>query len=160
MINVGAATEPEMREKKMRIDDALNATRAATLEGVVAGGGITLFRAQTVLSAIQLSADEKIGSDIVKAALSEPLRHIASNAGKEAAEVVAKVIGSTEHNFGYNAKTNSYEDLFMGGVIDPTKVVRSALQNAASIASMVLTTEALVANFDDEKDTIVPQIVM
>ncbi len=160
VINVGAATEPEMRERKMRIDDALNATRAATLEGVVAGGGITLFRAQNVLDSLGLMGDQKIGLDIVKTAISEPLRHIASNAGKEAAEVVAKLMSSSNHNFGYNAKTDSYEDLFASGVIDPTKVVRSALQNASSIAAMILTTEALVADFDDEKDNIVPQVVM
>jgi chaperonin GroEL len=161
VINVGAVTETEMKEKKMRIDDALNATKAATLEGVVAGGGITLFRAQHVIDQLTFNqSDQKIGAQIVKHALSEPLRHIVRNSGKESAEIVAKLIQSTESNFGYNAKTDSFEDLFETGVIDPTKVVRSALQNASSIASMVLTTEALVADFNDEKDKIIPQIVM
>ncbi|MBT4446026.1 chaperonin GroEL [archaeon] len=161
VINVGAVTDTELKEKKMRIDDALNATRAAALEGVVAGGGITLFRAQEVINTLQFTQpDQKVGAAIVKSALSEPLRHIARNAGKESAEVVAKLLSTPGSNFGYNAKTDSFEDLFETGVIDPTKVVRSALQNAASIAAMILTTEALVADFNEEKDKIVPSIVM
>ena len=142
----------------MRIDDALNATKAAVQEGVVAGGGLAILQATTALDALQLHGDEKVGLLIVKKALQEPVRQIASNAGKEGAEVLSKL--QLQGNVGYNAKTNQYEDLVLAGVIDPTKVVRSAVQNAASIAAMVLTTEALVADFDDEKDEKSSFIVM
>ncbi len=150
VIKVGAATETELEEKKMRIDDALNATRAAVEEGVVAGGGITLYRAKETLN-IKLDGDEQIGVNIVKKILEEPLRQIARNSGKEEAEVIAEINGK-EKNFGYNAKTDKFEDLFKAGVIDPTKVIRTELQNASSVASMVLTTEALVTDFEEEKD--------
>lgn len=151
VIKVGAATETEMKEKKMRIDDALNATKAAVEEGVVVGGGVALFRAAAVLDKLELKADQEVGKQILKKALSEPMRQIARNAGVESAEVVAK-IKEEEGNYGYNARTDAYEDLFKSGVIDPTKVIRSEVQNAASISSMVLTTEALLTDFDAEKD--------
>ncbi len=160
VIKVGAATETEMKEKKMRIDDALHATKAAVEEGVVPGGGVTLFRAKEAIAALKLDGDERVGATIVDRALEEPLRRIAANAGKEGAEVIARLRGEKSASVGYNAKTDSYEDLTAAGVIDPTKVVRSALQNAASIAAMVLTTEALVADFDDEKDKPAPAIII
>jgi chaperonin GroEL len=152
VINVGAATETEMKDKKMRIDDALHATKAAVEEGVVAGGGIALFRSIESLEKLDLEGDLNIGLNIVKKSLEEPLRQIVRNAGKEGAEVIARLNAEKNDNFGYNAKTDKYEDLIKTGVIDPTKVVRSALQNASSIAAMVLTTEAVVTDFDDEKD--------
>ena len=152
VINVGAATETEMKEKKMRIDDAMHATKAAVEEGVVVGGGIALYHAVPVLNVLNLEKDQQVGVSIVRRALEEPLRQIAFNAGKEGAEVIARLAAEKNENFGYNAKKDKYEDLIVAGVLDPTKVVRSALQNAASIAAMVLTTEALVAECDDEKD--------
>lgn len=152
VIRVGAATETEQKEKKMRIDDALNATKAAVEEGVVAGGGVTLFRAQNALDGLKLEGDQTIGVSIVRRALEEPLRQIAANAGVEGAEVVARVRAEANPNVGYNAKKDCIEDLVAAGVLDPTKVVRSGLQNAASIAGMLLTTEAAVTDFDDEKD--------
>lgn len=152
VIKVGAATETELKEKKMRIDDALNATKAAVEEGVVTGGGVSLFRAATVLDTIKPEGDKQVGIKIIQRAIEEPVRQIATNAGKEGAEVVATIKAESSEYFGYNAKKNVFEDLFEAGVIDPTKVVRSALQNAASIAGMVLTTEALVTDFDEEKD--------
>jgi len=151
VIKVGAATEAEMKEKKLRIDDAMHATKAAVEEGVVVGGGIALLRCQEVLDRLALEHEQKVGVSIVRRALEEPLRQIAENAGREAAEVLAKVRGAAE-NFGYNARSDVFEDLVRRGVIDPTKVVRSALQNAASIAGLVITTEALVAEYDSEKD--------
>lgn len=152
VINVGAATETELKEKKLRIDDALHATKAAVEEGVVVGGGMTLFHAIKTLETVKASHEEKIGVNIVKRSLEEPLRMIAFNAGKDGSEVLAHIKSSTER-IGFNAKKNIYEDLVAAGVIDPTKVVRTALQNAASIAAMVITTEGLVADFDEEKDT-------
>ncbi|AKB52439.1 Heat shock protein 60 family chaperone GroEL [Methanosarcina barkeri str. Wiesmoor] len=152
VIKVGAATETELKEKKMRIDDALNATKAAVEEGVVIGGGISLFRAAAILDSLKLEGDREIGVKIVQRAIEEPVRQIAENAGKEGAEVVATIRAEPRELFGYNAKKDVFEDLFEAGVIDPTKVVRSGLQNAASIAGMVLTTEALVTDFNDEKD--------
>ncbi len=160
VIKVGAATETEVKEKKMRIDDALNATKAAVEEGVVAGGGVTLFHASSVLEGMELEGDQNIGLNIVRRALEEPVRQIAVNAGREGAEVVARIKAEANEQLGYNAKTDSFEDLFEAGVIDPTKVVRSGLQNAASIASMVLTTEALVTDYDDEKDSHAPAIII
>jgi len=151
VIKVGAATETELEEKKMRIDDALNATKAAVEEGVVVGGGITLYRAKKVLQDLKLEGDEQIGINIIKKVLEEPLRQIARNSGKEEAEIISEINGK-DKNYGYNAKTDKYENLFDAGVIDPTKVVRNALQNAASIAGLVLTTEALVTDFNNEKD--------
>lgn len=151
VINVGAATETELKEKKLRIDDALHATKAAVEEGVVAGGGITLLHAIKELDKFKLSDEQMIGMKIVKKALETPLRQIAFNAGKDSAEVLAQLRGKPE-NIGYNAKNDRYEDLILAGVLDPTKVVRNALQAAASITGMVITTEALIADFDDEKD--------
>jgi chaperonin GroEL len=151
IINVGAATETEMKEKKARVEDALHATRAAVEEGVVPGGGVALLRAQSALERIRGTEDEKIGVDIVRRALEEPIRLIAQNAGAEGSIVVAKVRASKERNFGYNALTDTYEDLVKAGVIDPTKVTRTALQNAASIAGLLLTTECVVVQRKDEK---------
>jgi chaperonin GroEL len=160
VIKVGAATETELKEKKMRIDDALNATKAAVEEGVVAGGGVTLFRAIKNLDALQFDDDRKIGVSIVRRALEEPLRQIAENAGVEGAEVVATVKRSDDPAFGYNAKTETYENLMENGVIDPAKVVRLALQNAASIAGLILSTEVAITDFDDEKDTKTATIII
>jgi len=145
VINVGAATEAEMKEKKARVEDALHATRAAVEEGIVPGGGVALIRAQTALDGFKLDdMDEQIGVQIVRRAIEEPIRMIVQNAGGEASLVVEKVRGSSDPKFGYNALTDTYEDLVQAGVIDPTKVTRTALQNAASIAGLLLTTEALV----------------
>jgi chaperonin GroEL len=152
VIKVGAATETELKEKRMRIDDALNATKAAVEEGVVTGGGVSLFCATATLDTLKLEDDRQVGIKIIKRAIEEPIRQIATNAGKEGAEVVATIRAESSELFGYNAKKDVFEDLFEAGVIDPTKVVRSALQNAASIAGMLLTTEALVTDFDEEKD--------
>jgi chaperonin GroEL len=151
VINVGAATETEMKEKKARVDDALNATRAAVEEGVVAGGGVTLLRAGSELESLGLENDQLVGVEILKRALEEPTRQIAFNAGKEGSVIVER-LKKEEDNMGYNAKTDKFEDLVEAGVIDPTKVTRIALQNAASIAGMVLTTEALVTDIK-EKDS-------
>jgi chaperonin GroEL len=151
VVHVGAATETEMKEKKARLEDALHATRAAVEEGVVAGGGVALLRAQAALDKVKGSADERIGVDIVRRALEEPLRIIAQNAGMEGSIVLAKVKESKEKNFGYNAQTDTYEDLVKSGVIDPTKVTRTALQNAASIAGLLLTTECVVVERKEEK---------
>jgi chaperonin GroEL len=151
IINVGAATETEMKEKKARVEDALHATRAAVEEGIVPGGGVALLRAQSALERIRGTEDEKIGVNIVRRALEEPIRAIADNAGAEASIVVARVKGSKERNFGYNALTDTYEDLVKAGVIDPTKVTRTALQNAASIAGLLLTTECVVVQRQEEK---------
>lgn len=161
VIKVGAATETEMKEKKMRIDDALNATKAAVEEGVVAGGGLTLFHATKVLEKLSgLESDQWSGVRIVKRALEEPVRQIAANAGREPSEIVARLRGEKDYLVGYNAKKDVFENLFTAGVLDPTKVIRTGLQNAASIAGMLLTTEALVTDFDDEKDEKTPMIVM
>jgi chaperonin GroEL len=151
VINVGAATETEMKEKKARVEDALHATRAAVEEGIVAGGGVALIRAQPALEKIRGTDDEKIGVDIVRRALEEPIRMIAQNAGAEGSIVVARVKESKDKNFGYNAQTDTYEDLVKAGVIDPTKVTRTALQNAASIAGLLLTTECVVVEKKEEK---------
>jgi chaperonin GroEL len=151
IINVGAATETEMKEKKARVEDALHATRAAVEEGIVPGGGVALLRAQSALDKIRGTEDEKIGVEIVRRALEEPIRMIAQNAGAEGSIVVAKVRASKERNFGYNAATDTYEDLVKAGVIDPTKVARTALQNAASIAGLLLTTECVVVEKREDK---------
>jgi len=151
VINVGAATETEMKEKKARVEDALHATRAAVEEGIVAGGGVALIRAQSALEKLRGTEDEKIGVDIVRRALEEPIRMIAQNAGAEGSIVVARVKEAKEKNFGYNAATDAYEDLVKAGVIDPTKVTRTALQNAASIAGLLLTTEAVVVEKKEDK---------
>lgn len=150
VIKVGAATETELKEKKHRYEDALSATRAAVEEGVVPGGGITLLRAAKALDALKADGDEQIGINIVRRALEEPARVIASNAGAEGSVVVEK-IKSAEGNVGFNAATGVFEDLLKAGIVDPAKVTRSALQNAASIAAMLLTTECLVAEKKEEK---------
>jgi chaperonin GroEL len=142
VIQVGAATETELKEKKLRIEDALNATRAAVEEGIVPGGGTTLLKVVEAVDKVEYTADEKIGANIIKRALEAPLRTIAENAGQEGSVVVNQV---REGGLGYNAATNKFEDLLAAGVVDPAKVTRSALQNAASIAALVLTTEALIA---------------
>jgi len=151
VINVGAATETEMKEKKARVEDALHATRAAVEEGIVPGGGVALLRSQPAVAKMRLSEDEKIGAEIVRRALEEPIRMIALNAGAEGSIVVEKVRESKDKNFGYNAQTDTYEDLVASGVIDPTKVTRTALQNAASIAGLMLTTEAVIVEKKEEQ---------
>ena len=150
VIHVGAATETEMKEKKARVEDALHATRAAVQEGIVPGGGVALLRAQDALSKVRGTPDEKIGVEIVRRALEEPLRMIAQNAGVEGSIVLAKV-KELKGNHGYNAATDVYEDLVKAGVIDPTKVTRTALQNAASISGLLLTTECVVVEKKEEK---------
>jgi chaperonin GroEL len=151
VIKVGAATETEMKEKKARVEDAMHATRAAVEEGIVPGGGVALVRCVPALEKLKVEGDEQIGVNIVKRALEEPLRQIAGNAGEEGAIVMGKVREAKAPNFGYNALTGEYEDLVKAGVIDPTKVARTALQNAGSIASLMLTTEALVSEIPEEK---------
>jgi chaperonin GroEL len=150
IIKVGAATETEMKEKKARVEDALHATRAAVEEGIVPGGGVALLRAASALQGPKLDGDEQFGSNIVRRACEEPLRQIVLNAGQEGAVIVAKVRSNENPNFGYNASTDTYEDLITAGVIDPTKVTRTALQNAASIASLMLTTEALICEIPEK----------
>jgi chaperonin GroEL len=156
VIKVGAATETEMKEKKARVEDAMHATRAAVEEGIVPGGGVALVRAMPALERLKLEDDEKIGVNIVKRALEEPLRTIASNAGFEGAIVIGKVRDSKDPNFGFNAATEEYTDMIAAGILDPAKVTRSALQNAASIASLMLTTEALVAEIPEEEKAPAP----
>ena len=151
VIHVGAATETEMKEKKARVEDALHATRAAIEEGIVPGGGVALLRAQSALDKVKGSEDEKIGVEIVRRALEEPIRMIVANAGQEGSIIVAKIRESKDKNFGFNAATDEYEDLVKAGVIDPTKVTRTALQNAASIAGLLLTTECVVVERKEEK---------
>ena len=151
IINVGAATETEMKEKKARVEDALHATRAAVEEGIVPGGGVALLRAQSALDRIKGTEDEKTGVAIIRRALEEPIRLIAENAGAEGSIVVSRVKESKDKNFGYNAATDTYEDLVKAGVIDPTKVTRTALQNAASIAGLLLTTECVLVEKREDK---------
>jgi len=153
VINVGAATESEMKEKKARVEDALNATKAAVEEGILAGGGVCLARCEKSLDQVKaLDEDEKAGVEVVRKALSEPLRQIVTNAGYEGSIVVEKVKEAQKPEYGFNAATGEYEDLVQAGVIDPKKVTRSALQNAASIASLILTTESTIAEKPEEKD--------
>ena len=149
VINVGAATETEMKEKKARVEDALNATRAAVEEGIVPGGGVALVRSLKALESLDLEGEEKLGVQVIARAIEEPLRKIADNAGVEGSVVINKV-KEGEGAFGYNARTDVYEDLIEAGVIDPKKVVRFALQNAASVASVMLTTEAMIAEKPEE----------
>ncbi len=151
VIKVGAATETEMKEKKARVEDALHATRAAVEEGIVPGGGVALLRAAKALSSINVTGDEKIGVDIIRRACEEPVRQIVNNAGIEGAIVLGKIRDNDDFNFGYNAQTEVYEDLVAAGVIDPAKVTRSALQNAASIAGLMLTTEAMICEIPEKK---------
>ncbi|MBI3473738.1 MAG: chaperonin GroEL, partial [Candidatus Solibacter usitatus] len=151
VIKVGAATETEMKEKKARVEDALHATRAAVEEGIVPGGGVALLRASDALKGLTLDGDEQIGANIVRRSCEEPLRQIVLNSGTEGAIVVERIRSNSNHNYGFNAASDQYEDLVASGVIDPTKVTRTALQNAASIASLMLTTEAMVAEIPEKK---------
>ncbi|GJG87596.1 60 kDa chaperonin [Gemmatimonadetes bacterium T265] len=152
VINVGAATEAEMKEKKARVEDALHATRAAVEEGIVPGGGVALVRAQKALEGLKLDdTDEQIGVQIIRRAVEEPLRMIVQNAGAEGSIVLEKVRSNSDSKYGYNALTDTYEDLVQAGVIDPTKVTRTALQNAASISGLLLTTEALIVEKKEDK---------
>ena len=153
VIRVGAATEVEMREKKLRIEDALNATRAATVEGIVAGGGVALLCAIDELDNLidSLTGDEKIGAQIVRKAIEAPIKQIAENAGVDGQQIVAKVLASGNHNYGYDALTGTYGDMIEKGIIDPTKVTRSALQNAASVAGTLLTTESIVCDVPEKE---------
>jgi chaperonin GroEL len=156
VIKVGAATETEMKEKKARVEDALHATRAAVEEGIVPGGGVALLRAGKVLEGVKLDADEQIGLNIVKRACEEPVRQIAGNAGFEGAIVTDTVRSNANANWGFNAQTGGYEDLVGSGVIDPTKVTRTALQNASSISALMLTTEAMVCEIPEKKSAPAP----
>jgi chaperonin GroEL len=156
VIKVGAATETEMKEKKARVEDAMHATRAAVEEGIVPGGGVALIRAASVLASLSVSGDEKIGVDIIRRACEEPLRQIVGNAGFEGAIVCEKVRSSDSVNYGFNAATDEYCDMIAAGVLDPTKVTRTALQNASSIASLMLTTEALVCEIPEKKPAAPP----
>ena len=156
IIQVGAATETEMKEKKARVEDAMHATKAAVEEGIVPGGGVALLRAAKALDDLKLDADQKLGANIVRRALEEPMRWIVQNAGFEGSIVVQKVREAKHKDEGFNAQTETYENLVKAGVIDPTMVVRVALQNAGSIASLLLTTEALVAEIPEEKSEAAP----
>jgi chaperonin GroEL len=141
-----------MKEKKARVEDAMHATRAAVEEGIVPGGGVALVRCQAALDELKFkNDDEETGAEIVRRALEEPLRQIVANSGEEGAIVVGKIRDSKDNNYGYNAQTDKFEDLVKAGVIDPTKVTRTALQNAASIAALMLTTEALVSDVPEDK---------
>jgi chaperonin GroEL len=151
VIKVGAATETEMKEKKARVEDALHATRAAVEEGIVPGGGVALLRASSSLDGLKMHGDEQIGVQIVRRACEEPVRQIVGNAGHEGAIVIEKIKHEHNSNFGFNAASSEYEDLVASGVIDPTKVTRSALQNASSISALMLTTEALIAEIPEKK---------
>ena len=156
VIKVGAATETEMKEKKARVEDALHATRAAVEEGIVPGGGVTLLRAASALEKLKLEGDDKIGVDIVRRACEEPLRQITGNGGWEGAIVIEKIRSHKDTNYGFNAATGEYEDLVKAGVIDPAKVTRSALQNASSIAALMLTTEAMICEIPEKKPAPMP----
>ncbi|MBI4640680.1 MAG: chaperonin GroEL, partial [Candidatus Tectomicrobia bacterium] len=150
VVKVGAATEVEMKEKKARVEDALHATRAAVEEGIVPGGGVALLRAISKIDMLKLEGDERIGARIVQRSLEEPIRQIAANAGLEGSIVVEKVKGM-QGNMGYNAEIDRYEDLMVAGIIDPTKVTRIALQNAASVAALLLTTEAVITEIPEKE---------
>jgi chaperonin GroEL len=156
VIKVGAATETEMKEKKARVEDALNATRAAVEEGIVPGGGVALLRAARALDHLKLSGDEATGVQIVRRALEEPIRQIVANAGLEGSVVVEKVKAASAVTHGFDAESNEYVDMMHAGIIDPTKVERIALQNAASIASLLLTTEALITDIPEEEKKATP----
>ena len=149
MIKVGAATETEQKERKLRIEDALNATRAAVEEGIVPGGGTALVNVQEIVAAVEAEGDEATGVKIVARALEEPVRQIAANAGKEGS-VIVDTLRRSEKGVGYNAATDVFENMIEAGIVDPTKVTRSALQNAASVAALLLTTEAVVADIPKE----------
>jgi chaperonin GroEL len=156
VIKVGAATETEMKEKKARVEDALHATRAAVEEGIVPGGGVALLRAAAAIESAKAEGDEKIGVDIVRRACEEPIRQITGNGGWEGAIVIEKIRGHKDVNYGFNAATSGYEDLVKAGVIDPTKVTRSALQNASSISALMLTTEAMICEIPEKKAAPMP----
>jgi chaperonin GroEL len=156
VIKVGAATETEMKEKKARVEDALHATRAAVEEGIVPGGGVALLRAASVLDGLKGEGDEKIGISIVRRACEEPVRQIVGNGGWEGAIVIEKIRANKDANYGFNAATGGYEDMVKAGVIDPTKVTRSALQNAASISALMLTTEAMICEIPEKKPAPAP----
>jgi chaperonin GroEL len=151
VINVGAATETEMKEKKARVEDALHATRAAVEEGIIPGGGVTLIRCIPAVEKLKLEGDEKIGADIIRRALEEPLRQIVQNAGLEGSVIVQR-IKQEKSSIGYDVNQDAFVDMIEAGVIDPKKVTRSALQNASSIASLLLTTEALIADKPEKDD--------
>jgi chaperonin GroEL len=153
VIKVGAATETEMKEKKARVEDALHATRAAGEEGIVAGGGVALLRASNTIAGLNLTGDEKTGAEIIRRSCEEPVRQISGNAGYEGSIVVEKIRSHTEFNYGFNAQTGEYQDLVAAGVIDPAKVTRSALQNAASISGLMLTTEAMICEIPEKKQS-------
>jgi chaperonin GroEL len=152
VIKVGAATETELKEKKARVEDAMHATRAAVEEGIVPGGGVALLRCIPALEKLKLQGDEAIGVNIVKRALEEPMRQIVQNAGQEGAIIVGRVRDSKEENYGFNAETGEFGDMIKAGVIDPAKVTRLALQNAASIVALMLTTEVLIADIKEEEE--------
>jgi len=157
VIKIGAATETEMKEKKARVDDALHATRAAVEEGIVTGGGVTLIYASRAIDKLELiTHEEKVGAQILKKALRKPAYQIAKNAGEEGALIVEKILNSKDNYFGYNASKNEFENLYESGVIDPAKVVRSAVQNATSIAGLFLTTECIITDIKEENDTSAP----
>src|SRR6059036_2756432 len=156
VIKVGAATETEMKEKKARVEDALNATRAAVEEGIVPGGGVALLRAAKAIDGLKLDGDEKVGCMIVKRALEEPIRQIVENAGLEGSVIVERVKSETSPSHGYDADSMEFVDMLKAGIIDPTKVERVALQNAASVASLLLTTEALITELPEEKSAAAP----
>jgi len=152
VIKVGAATETEMKEMKFKVEDAVNATKAAVAEGIVVGGGVALLRCQSVLDDLKLDGDEKLGVEILRVALEEPIKQLADNAGRKGVTVIDHLKDNKDEHYGFNAATNQYEDLVKAGIIDPAKVTRSALQNAASIASLLLTTEAVVTDLPDKED--------
>jgi chaperonin GroEL len=156
IIKVGAATETAMKEKKARVEDALNATRAAVEEGIVAGGGVALLRASIAIDSLKLDGDEKVGAMIVKRALEEPIRQIVENAGLEGSVIVEKVKAEKVVTRGFDAESLEFVDMIQAGIIDPTKVERVALQNAASVASLLLTTEALITDLPEEKPAAAP----
>jgi len=156
VIKVGAATETAMKEKKARVEDALNATRAAVEEGIVPGGGVALLRASTVIDSLKLEGDEKVGAMIVKRALEEPIRQIVENAGLEGSVIVEKVKAEKVVTRGFDAESLEFVDMIQAGIIDPTKVERVALQNAASVASLLLTTEALITDLPEDKPAAAP----
>ena len=151
MVKVGASSETEMKERKARVEDALHATRAAVEEGIVPGGGVALLTSQTAIDKLKLEGDELVGANIVRRAIESPIRQIVENAGQDGSVIVQEVRAKKSDNWGYNAATSKFEDLVKAGVIDPAKVVRNALQNASSIASLLLTTEALVSEIPEEK---------
>ena len=156
VIKVGAATETAMKEKKARVEDALNATRAAVEEGIVPGGGVALLRASSSIDGLKLEGDEKVGAMIVKRALEEPIRQIVENAGLEGSVIVEKVKAEKVVTRGFDAESLEFVDMIQAGIIDPTKVERVALQNAASVASLLLTTEALITDLPEDKPAAAP----